>query len=152
MGPLLTPHSSLPLNPRAAILQVAMTFGKDHPCGNKPERVSTLMRNNLVARAAQYPSCFVGSLSPSPPPSPPSPRPPPRPPNPPPRPPNPPPSANPFGTWDNPWIIDSLPFLSDQLNVSGNKRRWARGASKGKRIAVQSGKNPTLFGAGADHG
>ena len=56
-----------------------MTFGKGHPCGNKPDRVPTLMKNNVIAKAAQYPAtsstkfCLKGQLAPSPPPRPPPP-------------------------------------------------------------------------------
>lgn len=71
-------------------------------------------------------------------PPPPSPRPP-SPPNPPPRPPRPPPVANPLGTLNTPWIINSLPFLSDQLDVSGGAgsggcKRW--GALEEERCAA----------------
>lgn len=40
---------------------IAMTFGEGQPCGTKPERVPSRMRDHVTVRAAAYPSCFADS-------------------------------------------------------------------------------------------
>lgn len=60
-------------------LPQALTFGAGHTCGNKPERVPNLMKNNVAAKLLKYPIsdstkfCLKGQLLASPPPRPPPP-------------------------------------------------------------------------------
>jgi hypothetical protein len=42
---------------------IAMTFGQAHTCGVEPDRVSAQMRNHVVQRAGQFPSCLAAAAT-----------------------------------------------------------------------------------------
>ncbi|KAI7839083.1 hypothetical protein COHA_007225 [Chlorella ohadii] len=84
----------------------ALTFGKNHPCGNAPGRVVDVMRAHVATQAQQYPSCLVsGAPLPTPVPSPsPSPNP------------SPSPAPAPVGSWGRP--------IGIATTCSGGICRW----------------------------
>ena len=81
---------------------IALTFGVKHPCGRRPQRVVTAMKQHVADRAAKFPACFVPSV-PAPPPA---------------------PVKVPNGKWSTPIIVpDVLPFNSSVFSTY-----WTTGA------------------------
>ena len=81
---------------------IALTFGVNHPCGRRPQRVVNAMKQHVADRAAKYPACFV-PIVPAPPPA---------------------PVKVPNGKWSTPIIVpDVLPFNSSVFSTY-----WTTGA------------------------
>ncbi|PRW61051.1 Cytochrome c554 [Chlorella sorokiniana] len=70
------------------IKNVAMTFGKNHPCGHKPERIANSMIAHVTKVSKQYPQCFQPN-----------------------------PAAAGVGTWTSPIAIPSIPFTSPTVST-----------------------------------
>ncbi len=83
-----------------------MTFGQNHPCGRRPERVVASMKQHVQDRAAKFPACFLPTV-PAPPPA---------------------PIPIPNGKWSTPILVpEALPFNSSVFSTY-----WATGAPDGK--------------------
>ncbi|PRW56905.1 phosphoglucomutase PGM3 isoform B [Chlorella sorokiniana] len=80
---------------RERIEDVAMTLGLGHPCGNGPDRVVRVMKAHVALCSAAYPACLASGPVPSPSPSP-----------------SPSPAPEPAGSWTDPLVISSLPYIS----------------------------------------
>lgn len=66
----------------------------------------------------------------------------PRPPRPPPSPPRPPPSGTPLGLFWNPFVISSLPYVMDALDVSGRVLAPLSARRRGRAAGQRSPHTP----------